>query len=113
MLYLQRLLGLLPWTRGVANRLLDYVVQPLAAMGHGLVREIPDLIVLGIIFLLTRYLLRVVHLFFGAVGRGEVTWSGFQAEWAEPTYKLLRAGVVAFAVVVGFPYVPGSGSEAF
>ncbi|HEU4354991.1 MAG TPA: mechanosensitive ion channel family protein, partial [Actinomycetota bacterium] len=59
------------------------------------------------------YLLKVVHLFFGAVGRGEVALSGFEPEWADPTYKLLRVAIVALALVVAYPYIPGSGSDAF
>jgi small-conductance mechanosensitive channel len=65
------------------------------------------------LFFLTRYLLKVVSLFFGAVGRGEVTLSGFEHEWADPTYKLLRMVIVALVLVVAYPYIPGSGSEAF
>jgi small-conductance mechanosensitive channel len=74
---------------------------------------IPDVLFLAVLFLVTRYLLKVVHLFFAAVGRGEVTFAGFEPEWADPTYKLLRIGIVALALVVAYPYIPGSGSEAF
>src|SRR6185295_4417653 len=31
----------------------------------------------------------------------------------QPTYKILRLAVVAFAVVVAYPYIPGAGSAAF
>jgi small-conductance mechanosensitive channel len=112
-LYLQYVLGLFPWTRSTANRLLGYVLDPLRTMGWGIVNELPDLIFLAILFFATRSLLKLIYLFFGAVGRGEVTLSGFEQEWAEPTYKLLRVGVLVFALVVAYPYIPGSGSEAF
>ena len=39
--------------------------------------------------------------------------SGFEREWADPTYKLLRVAIVALALVVAYPYIPGSGSDAF
>ena len=112
-IYLQYVLGLFPWTRGPANRLLGYVFDPLRTMGRGIVHEIPDLIFLAILFFVTRYLLKLISLFFGAVGRGEVTLSSFDREWAESTYKLVRVGVIVFALVVAYPYIPGSGSEAF
>lgn len=112
-IYLQYMLGLLPWTRGSANRLLEYVLGPLANMGRGIVNEIPALIFLALLFFVTRYLLKLTHLFFGAVERGEVTFSGFAQEWGAPTYKLLRVGIIVFAVVVAYPYIPGSESEAF
>jgi small-conductance mechanosensitive channel len=81
-------------------------------MGQGLVHEIPDLIFLAIFFFVTRCLLKLIHLLFGAVGRGEVTLSGFAREWAEPIYKLLRMGIIVFALVA-YPYIPSSGTDAF
>jgi len=38
---------------------------------------------------------------------------GFEREWADPTYKLLRVAIVALALVVAYPYIPGSSSDAF
>src|SRR5262249_53445672 len=111
--YVQYVLGLLPWTRGASSRLLQYFLDPLETMGWGLANAIPDLLFLVILFFVTRYALKVVNLFFAAVGRGEVRLSGFEREWADPTYKLLRVAIVALALVVAYPYIPGSGSEAF
>jgi small-conductance mechanosensitive channel len=111
--YVQYVLGLLPWTRGASSRLLQYILDPLAVMAWGIVNVLPDVIFLVILFFVTRYLLKVVHLFFSSVGRGEVALSGFEAAWADPTYKLLRVAIVALALVVAYPYIPGSSSEAF
>src|SRR5262245_11499134 len=111
--YLQYLLGVFPWTRGFSGQLLGFVLDPLATMGWGIVKVVPNLFFLTILFVITRYLLKVISMFFAAVGRGEVALSGFEQEWADPTYKLLRVAVVALALVVAYPYIPGSGSEAF
>jgi small-conductance mechanosensitive channel len=112
-LYLEYVLGLLPWTRGTANRMLQYVADPLWVIGRGIAGELPDVVFLVILFFVTRYLLKLVHLLFGAVGRGQVVFAGFEPEWAEPTYKLLRVGVIVLALVVAYPYIPGSESDAF
>jgi small-conductance mechanosensitive channel len=111
--YLQYVLGVFPWTRGFSGQLLGLVLDPLATMGWGIVNIVPNLFFLTILLLITRYLLKVISMFFAAVGRGEVALSGFEQEWADPTYKLLRVAVVALALVVAYPYIPGSGSEAF
>ena len=39
--------------------------------------------------------------------------SGFDADWAQPTYKIVRLLVVVFALVVAYPYIPGAESPAF
>ena len=111
--FLQYVFGLFPWTRGASNRLVRYVLDPLGTMGGGIVSAIPDLLFLVILFFITRAGLKLIYLFFAAVGRGEVALSGFEREWADPTYKLLRVAVVALALVVAYPYIPGSGSDAF
>ncbi len=112
-IYLDYVLNLFPWSRGIAKNLLGYVLDPLGTMGRGIVNAIPDLLFLAILFFITRYLLRFMSLFFRAVGRGEVRLAAFEPEWAEATYKLMRMGVIVFALVIAYPYIPGSGSVAF
>jgi small-conductance mechanosensitive channel len=112
-LYLRYVLSLFPWTRGAARRLFADVLHPLEVMGRGIVERIPDLLFLVVLFIVTRYALRGVHLILGAVARGEIRLRGFEREWAEPTYKLLRIGVIMLALVVAYPYIPGSGTDAF
>jgi len=112
-LYLRYLLGLLPWTRGAASQLDGWVLAPLGVIGNGSVRELPNLIFLAVLFFVVRWLLRFLHGLFNAVGRGELEIQGFDREWADSTYKLLRLVIVLFAVVVGYPYIPRSSSEAF
>ena len=60
-----------------------------------------------------RLMLRVIRLFFEAVGSGSVTLANFDAEWAQPTYKIVRIAIVALGIIVAYPYIPGSESEAF
>ena len=111
--YLQYVLARFPWTRGFANRLLDLVLGPLATLGRGLATIIPDLVFLAILYVITRWALKLIRLFFNAVGRGEVSLAGFDAAWADATYRLVRVVVVIFFLVVAYPYIPGSESEAF
>ena len=111
--YLRYTLALFPWTRGTGSRLTTLVVDPLRSMGLGIVDTIPNLVFLAILFLFTRYLLTLVRLFFDSVAAGKVELRNFDSEWAEPTFKLMRLLVIAFAVVVAYPYVPGSDTDAF
>ncbi|HLO25174.1 MAG TPA: mechanosensitive ion channel family protein [Geobacteraceae bacterium] len=111
--YLHLVLALFPWTRGIANQLFGLVTGGLGHMGKAIVARIPDLIILAIIYYLFRFVLRLIRHFFEAVDRKTVTLSGFDAEWAVPTYKIVRFGVIAFGLIVAYPYIPGSQSAAF
>jgi len=112
-LYLDFTLSLYPWTRPFAHRMLSLVLGPLSVMGRAFLVAIPDFVFLAVLAVVTRILLRSVHLLFVAVERGTITISGFDPEWGPPTYKIVRLAIIAFAVVVAYPYIPGSGSGAF
>jgi small-conductance mechanosensitive channel len=111
--YLRYALALIPWTWGAASQIDDWVLAPLAIIGSGIVTKIPDLVFLLVLFVVVRYALRLIQLFFAAVGRGEVALEGFDPDWANPTFKIVRVAVVAFALIVAYPYIPGSSSAAF
>ena len=111
--WLQFVLGSFPLTRPLAARLLTLVLDPLSRLGSGLLGQLPDLAFLLVLYQITRWLLGLVRLFFEAVAKGHVALSGFDPEWALPTYRIARIAVVAFALVVAYPYIPGSRSAAF
>jgi small-conductance mechanosensitive channel len=111
--YLSSVLGTFPWTRGAALLLLDYIRTPLVSMGNGLIRSLPNLAFLLVLWFVVRFLLRALRQFSRAIRWGRVRLAGFEPEWAEPTYRLLRIAIIAFAVVVAYPYIPGSDSAAF
>ena len=112
-IYLQLVLGFFPLTRSVAEHILDYVLTPLKIIGKGFVDQIPNLVFLTILVLLARYILKVMRIFFLGIEKERVKLPGFYPEWAKSTYRLLSYLVIAFFVVVAFPYIPGSGSLAF
>lgn len=111
--YLPLILGFFPWTAPYADRLLGYVLDPLGRIGWGVLEYLPNIAFIAVIVVVTRYALVVVKAVFTAVGRGTLTFGGFEPEWAEPTYKIARFLVIAFVLVVIFPYLPGAQSDAF
>lgn len=112
-LYLHFVLSLYPWTRPLAARLLAILLDPLQAMGLGLIESLPGIVFVAVVVMVTRYILKLTRLYFESVDRGTVTLARFDREWALPTYKIARLLIIAFAVVVAYPYIPGSSSEAF
>jgi small-conductance mechanosensitive channel len=112
-LYLRYTLALFPWTRGIALQLGAWVLAPVTRLAQAFVDVLPNLFFLGVLYVLTRWAIRLIRVFFAAVGRGDVDLKSFHPEWAEPTYKLVRLLVLVLAVVIAYPYIPGSDSLAF
>ncbi len=111
--YLPLVLSFFPWTAHLSDSLLSYVTTPLANVFSAFIAYVPNVFFLAVIILVTRYVLKVIHMLFQAIGAGTVTLGSFDREWAEPTYKIARFLVLAFVVVVAFPYLPGAKSDAF
>ncbi len=110
---LNTVLGLFPWTRPIALMLFALVLNPIESMVLGFIDAIPGLAFLLILFLIVRYFLKAIRLFFRRVESGNIKLENFDNDWAMPTYKILRLLIIAFAVVIAYPYIPGSDSSAF
>jgi small-conductance mechanosensitive channel len=111
--YVPLVLSFFPWTAPYSGKIVGYVLTPLKSVGAGFLDYLPKIFFIAVIFLVTRYLLKLILLVFRAVGTGVLTFEGFHRDWAEPTYNIIRFLVIAFAAVVMFPYLPGAGSDAF
>jgi small-conductance mechanosensitive channel len=107
------ILGLFPSTRELSTEIFKILVSPLESFGKGFVRQLPSLVFLVFIFLVTNYLIKLIRLFFNGIDLGEITIKDFDREWAMPTFKIIKALVIIFALVIAFPYIPGSDSSAF
>jgi small-conductance mechanosensitive channel len=112
-IFLNYVLKLFPQTRYPAQLLLDLVLDPLRSMLNGFINYLPSLFFLIVLFLVTRYLLRILYGFFDAVNHQNLQFRNFEPEWAWPTYRIVRIIIFIFALVIAYPYIPGSSSDAF
>jgi small-conductance mechanosensitive channel len=112
-LYLTYVLGLFPWTRPTSLKLLQYLILPVRAVAAAFVTYLPKLLFLIVIGVVIYGAIRLVGLFFRRIGDGRLVFANFPAEWADPTNKIARVLLIAFGLVVAFPYLPASDSPAF
>ncbi len=112
-LYVTFVLSQFPWTRPLGQALGNYLVSTLARLGLGALRALPGLFTVVLIFLVTRFLVRLVRSLFEAVERGTLVLPGVHPETAQPTRRIVTALIWMFALVVAYPYLPGSESAAF
>ncbi len=112
-LYLTYTLGLFPWTRAVSRALVGYVVTPFRAAGAAFLGYLPKLLFVIVIAIIIHFVIRLVGLFFNQIKHGRIVFANFPPEWADPTNKIVRILLIAFGLVVAFPYLPASDSPAF
>jgi small-conductance mechanosensitive channel len=102
-----------PYTRPWGEALRGFVLATLAKLGAGMVAALPGLFTVALIVLVTRLVVRATNAVFRAVEKGRLALPGVYAETAQPTRRLAIALLWLFALVVAYPYLPGSGTEAF
>ncbi len=107
------LFGIFPFTKDLSENLLVYILGPLKKIGSAIWNYIPDLMTILVLLVVFRYVLRFVRFIKTEVERGKLTIPGFYKDWSNPTYQIIRVLILAFMLIVIFPYLPGSDSGVF
>ena len=102
-----------PRTRAVGEQLGAFVLGALAKIGGGVLHALPDLTVAAVIFLIARGAIALLRPVFDRAEQGLGQFGWLDRDLARPTRRLLNVGVWLFAVVMAYPYLPGSQTEAF
>jgi small-conductance mechanosensitive channel len=111
--YIFVILSIFPETRGYADHILFYLLQPVQDIAGFILDFLPNLFTIIVILVFFWYILGFIRLFSREVEKGVIVLGGFHHEWAAPTYTIIRLLAVALAFIAIFPYIPGSHSPVF
>ncbi len=112
-MYIHFVFSLFPVTQGLAAQLLGYVLAAFNLVVLAIIDYLPNLVFIIIILFVATYFVKFARLIFNGISSGRIALPGFYQEWSKPTFNIVRFLIIAFAAVVIFPYLPGSGSTAF
>lgn len=112
-IWLTYVLKLFPFSRPWGEALGGYLLGTVAWVGHGIISALPGFFTILVIFVITRFVIRLLHAIFAAVEMERLQIPGIHPETANPTRRILCAAVWLLAVVVAYPYFPGSSTDAF
>jgi small-conductance mechanosensitive channel len=102
-----------PYTRPWGESLRAFLIERLSSMGLLIAGAIPNLFTVLLIFLLIRFAVKLAHAFFDSVLEGRLDLPYVHPETAQPTRRLVTMLFWLLGLVVAYPYLPGSGSDAF
>ena len=102
-----------PPTRGIADKLFGYVVNPVQKILANIVGYIPELITILVIVVVFRYLIRMLRWLAGEIDKGRLTFKGFYPDWAFPTFNIIRILLYALMFVMIWPSLPWNNSPIF
>ena len=112
-LYFAFVFNFFSFSKTWANVLLTYFMIPINKVFSSFFGYIPNLATIIVVLVFTNYAIKFLKFIFDDIAANKIVFEKFPAEWAEPTYKIVRFLVFAFAAIVIFPYLPGSQSPVF
>ena len=112
-LSLPLLFSVFPETKAWTATLLRWVLSPAKSALNGIIKFLPNLFTIMVIYFIFRYAIKAMKYFVDEIEKGNIHVSGFHSDWAHPTFNIIKFLLYAFMVVLIFPYLPGSGSTAF
>lgn len=112
-LWITFVFSLFPYTRPWASAFGNSLLRSLALLGHGFIEALPGIGMAILIFFITRFAIRVVGTIFRAAEAGTVAIPGIHPETAEASRRIASWLLWLFAVIVAYPYLPGSDTDVF
>lgn len=98
-----------PWGLEAGN----YVLGLIESFAKSAVEAVPDLLAVLFIFLAARWVVRLAHGIFEQVAMGRISVSWMDADVARATQRIFATIAWIFAIIVAYPYIPGSHTDAF
>ncbi len=111
--WLTNALGFFPYTQPWGRQLGGYVFNFIRTLGIAAVRSLPGIFSCIVIFLIARWVARLGKALFHQVADGTIRVSWMDPDVAHATERIFAVIVWVFALVVAYPYIPGSSSDAF
>jgi small-conductance mechanosensitive channel len=102
-----------PETKSFTFTIFGYVWNPFVNILKSVVSFLPKFFQIVVIVFCFRYLVKGLHYLMNEIGSGRLKITGFYADWAQPTYLILRVLCYSFMIVMIWPLLPSSESEVF
>ena len=106
-------LGYFPYTQPWGRQLGGYVFHFFGHLGIAAIDSLPGIFSCIVIYLITRWVVRLGKAFFRQVSTGGLRLSWMDPDVAHATERIFTFVAWVFAAVVAYPYIPGSSTEAF
>lgn len=107
------LFSIFPETEKMTITVLGYIWNPFKDLLASFIAYLPNLFKIGVIYFCFRYIVKGVRFLANEIESDHLKLNGFYADWAAPTYYILRALLYSLMFVMIWPLLPNSNSEIF
>ncbi len=107
------LFSVFPETKDFTYTIFGYIWNPVKDIVGSVISFLPNLFKIIVIVFCFRYLVKGVRFLSNEIESGRLKINGFYADWAQPTFLILRLLLYSFMFVMIWPLLPSSNSEVF
>lgn len=112
-LWLTAVLDALPTTHQWARHIEESMVQRLEQLAQSVLLALPGLGIVVILFFIVRVVHAILSHYFRLIEDGELESEAFDPVTAQTTRRLTGVGLWVAAIIIAYPYIPGSETSAF
>lgn len=112
-LWLTLVLTQFAYSRPWGNALGHYLVVTLSGLVTSVLQGIPGLFTIVLIFVMTRFIVRLMNTVFDAVQSDSLRLAWLHPDTVTPTRRIVAALLWLFAVAIAYPHLPGSDTDIF
>ena len=102
-----------PYTRPWGESMRGYLIARFSQLGLDILAAIPGVFTVAVIGVVARVLVQLSNRFFRSIENGEISAPWIHPETASATRRFAAALFWILALMVAYPYIPGSQSDAF
>jgi small-conductance mechanosensitive channel len=102
-----------PYSQPWGEQLGTYLTNLFEKLGAGALHSIPGIFTVLVIFLLTKIAVRLISIVFREVEERDQPIAWLHPDTARATRRLIVVLIWIFALIVAYPYIPGSNTQAF
>jgi len=110
--YITFILYLYPFSNDYSLKFKSFIENNVHQIVSAFLGYLPNLFMIGLIVIITYYIVRVNHIIFSEIKEGGIRIPGFYDDWAEPTGRLTTVLILIMGVMIASPYLPGFDSPA-
>lgn len=107
------LFSVFPETKTFAVTIIRNIWNPFVDIVLSVIGYLPNLCKIVVIIVCFHYIVKAFRYLSNEVASGKLKINGFYADWAQPTYFILRFLLYSFMFVMIWPLLPSSNSEIF
>ena len=100
-------------TRPWGEQMVEQITAKAVQLGSDAIGALPGFAAVVVVFIIARFVHQLVNRFFALVSEGGLTNETFDPATAETTRRLAQVLLWVSAVIIAYPYIPGSASPAF